>query len=357
MRNAAIACRNCGLTFRASRLNSRNIVKHFKGLFIFAAGSFFAAACAAQPGLFLDGIVALVNDSVITDLQVYDQIKLQIPNLRTMCGSDTNRFYTELNKLRENALESMEHDKLVLNDFTKGEYTTNWVDDAVKEACDQELKERYSGRRENLIMTLHQDGKTYEDYLKQKREMVIVENMYHYHTGSGKIIISPTAIQKYYNDHADEYKLDDQVKLRVIQIPQSAGNPPGMAGELAADILRKIDSGVPFAEMAMVNSSGPQRTAGGDCGWVARKDVLKELADAAFSLKPGQHSSVVEVPGQGKEPAACYLLMVDEARSAHVRPLSEVESEIERTLQLQRGQVLEDQWIKRLEAKARIFNY
>jgi parvulin-like peptidyl-prolyl isomerase len=332
-------------------------MKHSKGLFIFAAGAFFAAACAAQPSGFLDGIVALVNDSVITDLQVQDQIISQIPTLRIACGPDTNKFYAELNKLRENELESMERSKLILNDFTNGEYTTNWVDDAVKTACDQDLKESFSGRRETLIQYLHALGRTYEDYLKQKREMVIVENMVTYHTGSGKIIISPAAIEKYYNENAGDFKLDDQVKLRVIQVPQSAGSPPGAAKELAADILRKIDSGVPFAEMAMVNSSGPQRAAGGDWGWVDRKGVVKELADVAFSLKPGQHSSVVEVPGQGNEPASCYLVMVDDARPAHVRPLSEVEGEIERTLQLQKGKVLEDQWIKRLEAKARIFNY
>jgi len=333
------------------------LMKHFRVLFIFAAGAFFATACAAQQSGLLDGILALVNNSVITDLQVEDQIITQLPALRITCGTDTNKFIAEVNKLRENELESMEHVKLILDDFTKGEYTTNWVDDAVKAACDQDLKARFSGRRETLIKYLHQLGMTYEDYLKQKREMVIVENMLNYHTGTSKIIISPSAIEKYYHDHADDYKLEDQVKLRMIQVPQSPGSPPGAGRELAGDILRKIDSGVPFAEMAVVNSSAPQRTSGGDWGWVDRKGLRKELADVAFSLKAGQHSSVVEVPGDGKDPPSCYLLMVEDVRAAHVRPLSEVESDIEKTLQAQRGQVLEDQWMKRLEAKARIFIY
>ena len=45
------------------------------------------------------------------------------------------------------------------------------------------------------------------------------------HTGSGKIIISPTAIEKYYNDHPDDFKVEDQVKLRMIQLPESARQP------------------------------------------------------------------------------------------------------------------------------------
>ena len=327
-----------------------------------AAGAFFASVGAAQPiSNFLDGIEVVVNNSVITVLQVKDEVYLHLPALQAAYGANPATFYAKANQLRDDELESLEESKLVLDDFVRGEYSTNWVDDAVKAACERDLKERFSGRRETLIKYLHQLGMTYEDYLKQKRELIIVENMVNFHTGSGKIVISPSAIEKYYNEHAGDYKLEDQVKLRVIQVPQSAASPPGTDRELAGDILRKIDSGVSFAEMAnemaMVNSAAPQRASGGDLGWVDRNGVIKELADVAFSLNAGQHSPVVEVPGEGKDPAACYLLMVDEVRKAHVRPLSEVEGEIERTLQVQRGKTLEDQWIKRLETKARIFNY
>ena len=70
-----------------------------------------------------------------------------------------------------------------------------------------------------------------------------------------------------------------------------------------------------------------------------RKEILKALTDAAFSLKPGQHSPVVELPDDN-EPArtVCYLLLVEDVRPAHVSPLSEVEGNIERMLQAQRSQ-------------------
>ncbi len=73
------------------------------------------------------------------------------------------------------------------------------------------------------------------------------------HTGTGsgnKTIISPTAIETFYNDHQDDFKVEDQVKLRMIQIPDPAGSPPGSAKQMAGEILQKIDSGVPFADMA-----------------------------------------------------------------------------------------------------------
>ena len=179
--------------------------------------------------------------------------------------------------------------------------STNWVDDAVAEAVRQDLKKTYYGSQARLIKYLQAGGRTHADYLKQQRENVIISALITLHTTS-KVIISPAAIEKWYNDHPDDYKVEDQVKLRMIQIPQPAGSPPGAAKQIAGEILQKIDSGVPFAEMATVYDSGPERAAGGDCGWVTRSGYLKELTDAAFALEPGHHGPVVELPD--KRPGA-----------------------------------------------------
>ena len=126
---------------------------------------------------------------------------------------------------------------------------------------------------------------------------------------------------------------------------------------MAEEILQEIDRGATFAEMAMVYSTGRQRAAGGDLGWVDRKTLLKELADVAFSMKPGQHSQVVEVPVEGSTGSICYILMVDDVSPAHATALSDVQGQIEQTLRAERGKVLEEQWIKRLEAKSRVNTY
>jgi peptidyl-prolyl cis-trans isomerase SurA len=322
-------------------------MKHLRCLWILAAGTFFAAACAAQPSRFLDGIAATVNNSVITYLQVQDQIIRQIPP-----DIDSSNFPATVRQLQKDELESMEQSKLILDDFARGEYTTNWVDDAVEEVIKSEIKNKFSGNRNKLIKTLQAEGRTYEDYKKQQRENVIVENLLHLHAGSEKIVISPAAIEEYYTRHLEKYKVEDRVKLRVIQIPESAGSRPGDARKMAEEILQEIDRGATFAEMATVYSTGSQRA-----DWKDRKTLRKELADVAFSLKPGEHSQVVEVPGEGSAGAFYDLLMVDEVSPAHATPLSDVQGEIEQELRVERGKYLEDQWIKRLEAKSRINTY
>jgi parvulin-like peptidyl-prolyl isomerase len=309
-------------------------------------------AVRASQGIALDGIAAVVNSSVITYLDVQDPITLQLRRYEDMYGAGTPAFVSHAKELLANELEARERGKLILDDFNKGEYTTNWVDDEVEAAIKRDIKENYNGSRTTLIKTLQAVGRTYEDYRRQQRENIIVMQLAHLH-GSAKIIISPAAIAKYYEDHKDNYKVEDQVKLRTIRIAQPPGGPAGAARELAAEILAKIDSGVPFAEMAKVYSSDEHRAAGGDWGWMERKALVSTLRDAAASLTTGQHSPIVESRDERTSAVVCcYLLLVEDVRPAHDSPLAEVQDVIERTLEAERSKELEEQWIRRLKAKS-----
>jgi parvulin-like peptidyl-prolyl isomerase len=125
--------------------------------------------------------------------------------------------------------------------------------------------------------------------------------------------------------------------------------PPGDAGtakQLAEEIHRKISEGASFAEMAKIHSDGPQRSSGGETDWTQRDTLRKELADVAFSLKPGEKSGVIELPD------SCWLMQVEDKRVSHVKPLSEVSEEIERTLRLNEARRQDRKWMKRLREKA-----
>jgi peptidyl-prolyl cis-trans isomerase SurA len=74
--------------------------------------------------------------------------------------------------------------------------------------------------------------------------------------------------------------------------------------------------------------------------------LRKELADVAFSLPPGQMSGIIDTP------QACYLMLVEQKRTAHVKPLSEVRDDIEATLRTQEQARLEKQWIASLKKKS-----
>ena len=128
--------------------------------------------------------------------------------------------------------------------------------------------------------------------------------------------------------HQDDFKIEDEIKLRMIVLNKTPPTTPTRS-QLAREIQAKIKEGATFAEMASVYSQGSQQHQGGDWGWVERSVLRKELADVAFSLKPGQVSDVIETPD------AVYLMLVEDKQPAHVKPLAEVRDDIEKTLRTQ----------------------
>jgi parvulin-like peptidyl-prolyl isomerase len=316
-----------------------------------AAGALAWQGLAAKAEL-VTAVAAVVNDSVITLGEIDTEVSGPAQIMAKAAGNDHLRFETELAKLRDEAFEQSIENKLILHEFVSSGYVTNILEAFIDDRIRETIQHDYYGDRARLIRTLRERGLTYEMFRRQEREKFIIQYMnYQNNSNLRRIIISPLKIEKYYQSHGDEFKKDDEVKIRMIVLPQSPDGPAGAAKQLGEEILAKIDSGIPFAEMASVYSSGSQRAEGGDRGWVDRKYFKPELADIAFSLKAGQHSGVIE------QPEACYLMLVEDVKSAHVKDLSEVRTDIEHTIRDQESVRLRQLWIDRLKRKSFIRFY
>lgn len=75
----------------------------------------------------------------------------------------------------------------------------------------------------------------------------------------------------------------------------SATRSKDEAKTLAAAVLARAKAGEDFADLARKHSDDPSaKTRGGDLGAFSRDMMVKPFSDAAFSLKPGEVSDVVE---------------------------------------------------------------
>ena len=292
---------------------------------------------AAQP---LNGIAVIVGEAVITYKEVYQRIADDVQFIQNRFGSKPDEMARRIAELEKQTIQDLVANQLILQEFKKQGYTIpeSYIESRVREDV------KKFGDRLNLIKTLQADGLTYESYRKRIRERTIIDLMVREKLPADPTI-SPTNIENYYVQNQDKFKLEDQVKLRMIILNVPTGASPDDLKPLAAEVLGKLRAGVPFADMAKIYSQGSQARDGGDWGWVQRSVLREELVEVAFSLKPGALSEPVVTP------QAIYIMQVEDSKVSYVQTLSEVRADIENTLKAAEVDRRRKQWIEMLEKK------
>ncbi len=290
----------------------------------------------------LTGVRVVVNDAVVTHQDVLGFVEQTMDLLERQYSDKPEVLVQRRKELIEDGTEQLVERQLILHDFKTTGY--NLPESIIEDSIRDRIRRRY-GDRVTLAKTLRAGGMTLETFRKRTREEIIIEQMRYFHV-SKDLIISPHKITDYYEAHRTNYMVTDTVKLRMIVLNKPSSGDDGATHELAAEILAKIKEGAPFEEMARIHSDGSQRTVGGDWDWVERTVLRPELAKVAFALKKGATSDVVDLPD------ACFLMLVENTKPAHVRPLSEVRDEIEKNLLASERERLQKQWIARLKAKS-----
>lgn len=296
-----------------------------------------AAAANAQ---LANAIRAVVHDSAITSQEVEIPTLPLIQELRRRYAGQQLEYEKQLAATLDRSLEERVEWQLILEEFVSGGY--KYPESAVDEELERRLRSDFGGERARMIKTLQAEGLTYEKYREQVRERMIVRALREKHI-SHEVMISPHKIETYYLANQDKFKIEDQVKLRMIVLNARTPEEKERAKKIAEEIITKVKEGAAFSEMADTYSSG--RNPGGDWGWADRTKLRKELADAAFALKAGEMSGAIETP------EACFLMLLEEKRSSHVKALSEVRDEIERNMINEERERLQKKWLDRLRKK------
>lgn len=287
-----------------------------------------------------DGIKAVVNDKVVTYAEVEDYAHDAASALRQQYSSQPEVLHTKLNDLLNDAMDQLVERQLILHSFDTEGYKL--PDGVVDQLVKDRIREQF-GDRVTLMKTLQARGMTFEQYRQQVRDQYVstaLRNQKVQH----EVLISPVKILDFYQAHQDDFKLEDEVKLRMIVLNKSSADDTN-AIQFAREIQAKLKEGAAFGEMAGIYSQGSQKQQQGDWGWVERSVLRKDLAEVAFSLSPGQFSEPIDASD------AVYLMLVEDKKTAHSKPLADVRKDIEKTLRTQQQAQLQKKWMDGLKKK------
>ncbi len=166
-----------------------------------------------------------------------------------------------------------------------------------------------------------------------------------------KMPVTRDDLQRYYNDHREEFRVQDEVNVRHILI--ATPDPKDQAAAAAArkkaeDVLRQVKAGGDFAALAKKYSDDPgSKDKGGSLGWIQRGRTVKEFEQAAFALDKGGTSAIVQ------SPFGFHIIHVDDKRSAHLQTLDEVKDQITDVVKRQKAQRDAEQIANAIQTQAR----
>jgi peptidyl-prolyl cis-trans isomerase D len=129
-----------------------------------------------------------------------------------------------------------------------------------------------------------------------------------------------------YEQRSSLYNMPEQVRAShiLLSLQKEASAEEDEEVRLRAEgILEQIREGADFATLASELSDDPgSKTNGGDLGFFARDQMVKEFADAAFLREPGTVGDVV------KSDFGYHIIRVEEHRDAQQRSYEEVREEL-----------------------------
>ena len=163
--------------------------------------------------------------------------------------------------------------------------------------------------------------------------------------------IDDQAVSAYYKEHPEDFQVPDRVNASHILIATMEEDTPETKAEKRkqlAGLKKQIDGGADFGELAAKHSACPSKAKGGDLGPFEKGKMVKPFEDAAFSLKKGEVSEVVETP------FGYHLIKVTDRQPGRVMPLDEVKEKVRSFLdRQQREQTLND-YLEKLRGPAKI---
>jgi parvulin-like peptidyl-prolyl isomerase len=313
----------------------------------------------------LPPVVATVNDRPIST-KLYE---MYLKNGRDELGLDLNTEdgRRKLEQLKEGIVSELIDRTLIAQEAERGGLSIS--------------PEKMTQAEQRTIQEFGGDQK-YDEYLKghhlsrdEYREVIKMESygeMMREELNKG-LTVTDEEIQKYYEAHKSDPDFQQPervtashilINARPNLVAQQLQREKNLSGDalkaavdaeierrrkVAEELRSKAASGADFAQLARQSSEDlSSREQGGDLGTFARDTHTRAFDEAAFALKPGALSAVVQTD------FGFHVIKVSKHEQARPMTLSEATPEIRQRLMSQREAAKLSDWLKEARRKAKV---
>ena len=288
----------------------------------------------------LDRIAAKVGGEIITLSSVIEKSQVEIGRSVRAGKKDIPRpeeiMPKILDLLIDDKLQVLRAKKLGLS-----------VDDAsIKKALD-EIYTNNNLTEEKLANMLQAENSSIDIYKETIKQQILIQKVVGYEV-MNRLTVSNRALKKYYRVNQKEFWSPGKVHARHILFILDEELSPldrQLKKDKAKMVLRKIRKGKKFEELAELHSEDISANTGGDLGFLEKGQMVPEFEKAAFSLRKGEVSDIIQTP------FGFHIIKVEEVVPGNTKTFDEVKGSIESILRREKGTKDFEKWMAELRAE------
>jgi peptidyl-prolyl cis-trans isomerase SurA len=267
-------------------------------------------------GTTVEDIIARVNDQIITKSD-YDRAESELDQE----GQQHGLSMQEMAGQRKDLLRNLIDQQLWLS---KGKELDITGETELVKRLDEIRKQANLETIEDLEKAAKDQGVSFEDFKANIRNQIITQEVMRQEVGE-HIQMTPGEVQRYYEEHKQDYAQPESERLSEILISTGTDDPAKVtaAKAKADDLEARLHSGGDFAQLARSFSEGTTAASGGDLGQYKRGQLPKVLEDKTFGLNSGQYTEPI-LTRQGY-----IILKVVQHTPGGPRPYKDAEEDVE----------------------------
>lgn len=254
---------------------------------VFVLGLLLSLNIQAESIIGLDSIVAVVNEDVITQLELKEEFTSIVNNLRKQQAK-----LPSANVLSRQVLERMILERIQIDMANR---TGIKVDDTTLNLAINQIAAKNNLSISEFRTQLAQQGVNFQTFRDEIKKQILLQRLLQRNVAN-KITVSDQEIDNFLFNINKQGRIEQDFHLKHILIAVPEASSPGVIKEAlkkANDIVKQLRSGKGFSQTALSLSDGQNALEGGNLGWRKSGEIPSIFVDAVSTMQKGEISEPI----------------------------------------------------------------